>query len=75
VTGHLLCNELAPHKVNAAAYTKIYARISAGPQAFGASMWKNVRNATLGTASIVVWFAVVTLGFGAQLWPLLEGMR
>jgi len=38
VTGHLLCNEFAPHKVNAAAYTKIYARISAGPQALGANM-------------------------------------
>ena len=38
-------------------------------------MWKKVRTATLGTAAIPVWFAVVTLGFGAHLWPLLEGVR
>ena len=38
-------------------------------------MWKKVRTATLGTAAVAVWFAVVTLGFGAQLWPLLEGVR
>ena len=38
-------------------------------------MWKKVRTATLGTAAVAVWFAVVTLGFGAQLWPLFAGMR
>jgi hypothetical protein len=38
-------------------------------------MWKNVHTATLGTAAIAVWFAVVTLGFGVHLWPLLEGVR
>jgi len=59
-------------------YTKIYAPISDGPQARGATvttMWKKVRTAMLGTAAIAVWFAVVTLGFGAHLWPLLEGVR
>jgi hypothetical protein len=38
-------------------------------------MPKKVRAATLGTAAAAVWFAVVTLGFGAQLWPLFEGAR
>jgi hypothetical protein len=38
-------------------------------------MPKKVRAATLGTAAAAVWFAVVTLGFGAQLWRLFEGVR
>jgi hypothetical protein len=34
-----------------------------------------IRIATLGIAAIVVWFAVVTLDFGSQLWPLLAGVH
>ena len=48
---------------------------SAGARRYRNGMWKKVRTATLGTAAIAVWFAVVTLGFGAQLWPLLEAVR
>src|SRR5262245_28625961 len=54
---------------------RMYKCRSAGARRYRRCMWKNVRNATLGTATMVVWFAVVTLGFGAQLWPLLEGVR
>jgi hypothetical protein len=48
---------------------------SAGARRYRDGMSKNVRTATLGIAAVAVWFAVVTLGFGAQLWPLLEGVR
>jgi hypothetical protein len=48
---------------------------SAGARRYREGMWKNVLTTTLGTAAITVWFAVVTLGFGAHLWPLLEGVR
>ena len=62
----------------AATYTEIYACISAGLQVLGATVTVCGRmssTATLGTAAIAVWFAVVTLGFGVHLWPLLEGVR
>ena len=48
---------------------------SAGARRYRDGMWKNVHAAMLGTAAIAVWFAVVTLGFGVHLWPLLEGVR
>src|SRR5262245_15416613 len=54
---------------------RTYKCLPAGARRYRDDMWKNVRTATLGTAAIAVWFAVVALGFGAQLWPLLEGVR
>jgi len=54
---------------------RMYKCRSVAARRYRDGMWKNVRAATLGTAAIAVWFAVVTLGFGAQLWPLIEGVR
>ena len=59
-------------------YTEIYPRINDSPWPGGGSlagMWKKIRTATAASTVIAVWFAVVTLGFGGHLWPLLEGVR
>ena len=58
-------------------YTEIYARIDAGPLACGASlnrMWKTICTDTMATTVMVLWFAVVILGFGSHVWPLLKGV-
>jgi hypothetical protein len=52
-----------------ATYTEIYARISA-------SLDRGAIVTVCGrTSAPPRWFAVVTLGLGAHLWPLLEGVR
>jgi hypothetical protein len=38
-------------------------------------MWEKIRIAAMAITAFVIWFAVVTLGFGSQLWPLLAGVR
>jgi hypothetical protein len=38
-------------------------------------MWKGVRSAAMAITVIVVWFTVIALGFGSQLWPVLAGLR
>jgi hypothetical protein len=38
-------------------------------------MRKKIRIAAMATTMIVIWFTVVTLGFGSHLWPLLAGVR
>ena len=38
-------------------------------------MWQKIRTAAEATTAISVWIAVVTLGFGGHLWPLIEGVR
>ena len=35
-------------------------------------MWERVRIGALGVTAFVIWFAVVTLGFGSHVWPLFE---
>jgi hypothetical protein len=38
-------------------------------------MWEKIRIAAMAITTIVIWFTVVTLGFGSQFWPLLAGVR
>jgi len=38
-------------------------------------MWEKFRIAVVTIAVFVIWFTVVTLGFGSHLWPLLAGAR
>jgi hypothetical protein len=38
-------------------------------------MWEKVRITAMGVTAFVVWFTVVTLGFGSQLWPLVAGVH
>jgi hypothetical protein len=38
-------------------------------------MLEKIRIAALGITAFVIWFTVVTLGLGSQLWPLLAGVR
>jgi len=38
-------------------------------------MWERIRITALAITATVIWFAVVTLGFGSHLWPLLAGVR
>jgi hypothetical protein len=35
-------------------------------------MWKEIRTAAIPITMIVIWYVVVTLGFGSQVWPLFE---
>jgi hypothetical protein len=38
-------------------------------------MWYEIRTAAMPITVIVIWFTVVTLGFGSQVWPLLTSLR
>jgi hypothetical protein len=38
-------------------------------------MLEKIRIGAMATTAVVIWFTVVTLGFGTQLWPLLAGVR
>jgi hypothetical protein len=38
-------------------------------------MWKKIRIAASAITVIAIWFTVVTVGFGSQLWPLLASGR
>jgi hypothetical protein len=37
-------------------------------------MWEWIRMAVVAVTATVIWFAVVTFGFGSQLWPFLMGV-
>jgi hypothetical protein len=36
-------------------------------------MWERIRITAAAITTVVLWFTVVTLGFGSHLWPLLAG--
>jgi hypothetical protein len=38
-------------------------------------MREKIRVAAMVVSAFVIWFSVVMLGFGSQLWPLLAGAR
>jgi hypothetical protein len=38
-------------------------------------MWQTTRITATAVTVIIIWFAVVTLGFGSHLWPLLADVR
>jgi hypothetical protein len=38
-------------------------------------MWRKVRIAAMAISAYVLWSAMVTLGFGGHLWPILASGR